>query len=113
METVTVSNPTLTSGRALLGLTNVQLRPRFEGCNINTWIGFKHVCYLLEEALIEAWRQAHLFPRALYEESALCFEIVSSDTRILHALHMDDLVDVEIRLTNPGQGPEASFTLTA
>ena len=83
------------------------MRPRFEGCNINSWIGFKHVCYLLEEALLEAWRNTHITPRALWEDHALCLEVVSSDTRILHALHMDDVVEVEVRrsdLSAPGGG---------
>lgn len=91
----------------------VKARPRFEGCNINTWIGFKHVCYLLEEALIDAWRAAGVLPRALYEDHALCFEIVRSDTRILHALHMDDEVEIDVRRTDVGADPEATFALTA
>jgi acyl-CoA thioesterase FadM len=91
--------------------TRISIRPKFEGCNINTWIGFKHVCYLLEEALIETWRLAGVLPRVLYEDLALCFEIVESDTRILHALHMDDEVEVEVKRTDFGAGPEATFAL--
>ena len=29
------------------------LRPRYEGANIRTWIGFKHLMYLAEEAVLE------------------------------------------------------------
>ena len=37
--------------------TTTQLRPRYEGSNICTWIGFKHVNYLVEEAVLEHFRQ--------------------------------------------------------
>jgi acyl-CoA thioesterase FadM len=76
--------------------TRVQRRPRFEGSNICTWIGFKHVMYLVEEGILEHLRASNLVPRTLFEEHGLCVEIVDSNARILHALHMDDLVDVEV-----------------
>lgn len=78
-------------------------RPRFEGSNICTWIGFKHVMYLVEEAVLDHFRQSGLVPRFLYEEHGLCLEIVDSSVRILHALHMDDEVRVEVTpLTRDG-----------
>lgn len=82
---------------ALLGSpTTVALRPRFEGSNICTWIGFKHVNYLVEEAVLEHFRRHELAARALYERHALGLDIVDLDTRILHALHMDDEVHAEV-----------------
>lgn len=30
--------------------TVVSKRAQFEGCNIRTWVGFKHLMYLMEEA---------------------------------------------------------------
>jgi acyl-CoA thioesterase FadM len=83
--------------------TEVVARPRFEGSNINTWIGFKHVMYLVEEAVLDHLRQRGLVPRALYEEHGLGTEIVDSDARILTALHMDDLVRTEV-VEQPGDG---------
>ncbi|MGP3973974.1 hypothetical protein ACTWQF_07965 [Streptomyces sp. 8N114] len=76
--------------------TRVQLRPRYEGSNICTWIGFKHVNYLVEEAVLEHFRCAGLPARGLYEEHGLGVDLVDLDTRILHALHMDDSVDAEV-----------------
>ena len=73
------------------------LTPRFEGCNIMTWIGFKHVMYLAEEAILEHFRRIGLAPRSLFEKYGLCFEIVESNARILHALHLDDLVHAQIK----------------
>ena len=73
-----------------------QARPRFEGSNIGSWIGFKHVMYLVEEAVLEHLRQRGLPPRELYERHGLGTEIVDSDTRILTALHLDDAVRTEV-----------------
>ncbi|GHJ36863.1 thioesterase family protein [Streptomyces sp. TS71-3] len=71
--------------------TRVTLRPRYEGSNINTWIGFKHVNYVVEEAVLEHFRTAGLPSRRLFEDHGLGLDIVDLDTRILHAFHQDDL----------------------
>ncbi|MEE1784237.1 hypothetical protein PUR71_15215 [Streptomyces sp. SP17BM10] len=86
-----------TAVKALLTTsTTTQVRPRYEGSNICTWIGFKHVNYLVEEAVLDHFRQAGLPARALYEEHGLGLDLVSIDTRILHAFHMDDVADAEV-----------------
>ena len=78
--------------QALLGQpTTVALRPRYEGNNICTWIGFKHVNYLVEEAVLEHFRQAGLPSRRLFEEFGLGLDIVAIDTRILNAFHLDEV----------------------
>lgn len=83
--------------------TRVALRPRYEGSNICTWIGFKHVNYLVEEAVLDHFRNAGLAARRLFEDHGLGLDIVDLDTRILHALHMDDLVEAEVvPATKPG-----------
>ncbi len=84
-------------------------RPRFEGSNICTWIGFKHVMYLVEEAVLHQFRERGLAPRRLYEDHGLCLEIVDSWVRILHALHMDDPVTVEVHPETRPQDQEMSF----
>lgn len=91
---------------ALLGSsTDIRLRPRYEGSNICTWIGFKHVNYLVEEAVLEHFRRAGLPARALYEDHGLGLDIVGLDTRIPAALHMDDDVRAEVT----GAGDELRF----
>jgi acyl-CoA thioesterase FadM len=70
--------------------------PRFEGANINSWIGFKHVMYLLEEAVLAHFRQQGHGPRALFDAHGLGLDIVDSDARILTALHLDDMVRTEV-----------------
>jgi acyl-CoA thioesterase FadM len=102
----TVTDPTPVEA-VLAGTTQVELRPRYEGSNICTWIGFKHVNYLVEEAVLEHFRRAGLPARTLYEEHGLGLDIVDLDTRIPAALHMDDLVRAEVSPT--GDGSELRF----
>jgi acyl-CoA thioesterase FadM len=92
--------------------TTVRLRPRYEGSNICTWIGFKHVNYLVEEAVLDHFRQAGTPARALYEDHGLCVEFVELDTRISSAFHMDDLVIADVvPSTRPSAG-ELAFAVT-
>lgn len=72
--------------------TETTLRPRFEGTNICTWIGFKHVNYLVEEAVLDWLRQNGWPSRRLFEEAGVGVDLVGITTRILHALHIDDEV---------------------
>lgn len=86
-----------TAVKALLTTnTTTLVRPRYEGSNICTWIGFKHVNYLVEEAVLDHFRQSGLAARALYEEHGLGLDLVSIDSRILHAFHMDDVAEAEV-----------------
>ena len=72
-------------------------RPGFEGANIHTWIGFKHFMYQLEEAALEYCRQHDLSPQRLFQERGLCLETVAARVRLLHPLHMDDRIQIEVR----------------
>lgn len=83
---------TLTPGST----SEATLRPRFEGTNICTWIGFKHVNYLVEEAVLNHFRSAGFGPGRLFEEFGVGFDTVDIKTRILHALHIDDEVRAEV-----------------
>lgn len=110
MSAVTQANPTIAP--LAMNATSVKLRPRFEGSNICSWIGFKHVMYLVEEAVLDHFRQHDLIPRALYEDHGLCIEIVDSGVRILHALHMDDEVEVRIKPTTKAGDKEISLSVS-
>jgi acyl-CoA thioesterase FadM len=92
--------------------TTVSLRPRYEGSNICTWIGFKHDNYLVEEAILEHFRQAGLSSRVLYEELSLGLDFVELDTRILSSLHLDDLVTAEVVSTTTDRDREFAFRVT-
>ena len=94
-------------------VVTVQGRPRYEGSNICTWIGFKHVMYLIEEAVLEAVRQTTPGAQALFEEHGLGVDIVDSDARILTALHIDDVARTEVtRQPDDGSGELAFRTVT-
>ncbi|MBE1492000.1 acyl-CoA thioesterase family protein [Plantactinospora soyae] len=89
-------------------VTRVNLRPRYEGSNICTWIGFKHVNYLVEEAVLDHLRQRGLAPGGLYETYGLCVDIVDIDSRITHAFHIDDVAMAEVR---PLPGDKLAFAV--
>jgi acyl-CoA thioesterase FadM len=78
-------------------VTRTLLRPRYEGSNICTWIGFKHVNYLVEEAVLDHLRQVGLAAGDLYETYGLCVDIVDIDSRILTAFHIDTEAVAEVR----------------
>lgn len=97
---------------AVLGReTTTQLRPRYEGLNINSWIGFKHINYLAEEAVLEHFRTTGPSAHVLFEVHALCVEIVDIDTRITVAVHTDDLVEAVVRPSTTASGEELAFTV--
>ncbi len=91
--------------------TKSEIYPRIEGNNICTWIGFKHVMYIVEEAVVDHLRQNNFKLRDLYEKNGLCFEIVDSDARILHALHIDDKVNAEVSADEEKETSEKEFHL--
>jgi acyl-CoA thioesterase FadM len=92
--------------------STVRVRPRCEGNNICTWIGFKHVNYLVEEAVLEHFRNSGLQTRLLFEEYGLGLDIVSLDTRILNAFHLDEAGLAEVVPTGVEGGGALPFTVT-
>ncbi|MGW7367827.1 acyl-CoA thioesterase [Streptomyces sp. NPDC054841] len=97
--------------RALQQPSTLQIRPRYEGSNICTWIGFKHVNYLVEEAVLQHIRQAGLAPGTIYEVHGLCTDIVDIDTRILHAFHIDDTATAHVRPHRKAKDGELLFAV--
>lgn len=77
--------------------TVVRMRPRYEGANICTWIGFKHVNYLVEEAILGYMREHGMPAGALYERFGLCVDLVDIDTKMLTAYHVDDVAMATVR----------------
>ncbi|MFD3875210.1 thioesterase family protein [Streptomyces sp. NPDC058623] len=108
-----MTTPAATAVKHLLETeTTVRLRPRFEGSNINTWIGFKHVNYLVEEAVLEHFRGAGLPSRELFEEYGLGLDVVGLDTRILHAFHQDDVARAVVVPTTKDGATRFGFSVT-
>lgn len=101
-----------TPAEQLLGtVTTVGLRPSCEGSNIGSWIGFKHINYLAEEAVLGHFRAVGLPARFLYENLGLCLETVGLDTRIHEAFHLDDLVTATIAPRPAQDDRELTFTV--
>lgn len=81
------------------------LRPRFEGGNIRSWIGFKHFMYLAEEAVLEWFRDRGYGPATLFEQHGLELCIVDSSVRLPAVLELDDVVRADV------SGGPARFTV--
>ncbi|MEU9212629.1 thioesterase family protein [Streptomyces sp. NPDC048415] len=92
--------------------TDTEVRPRYEGNNINTWIGFKHVNYLVEEAVLAHFRAAGLPSRTLFQEYGLGLELAELDTRILNAFHLDETATATVRPTGDGTGLTFAVSLS-
>ncbi|MFF6995702.1 acyl-CoA thioesterase [Streptomyces sp. NPDC008313] len=106
---------TIDTEAAVLALrepSTLEIRPRYEGSNICTWIGFKHVNYLVEEAVLNHLRTAGLAPGTVYEVYGLCTDIVDIDTRILHAFHIDDTAVAEVEPHRRAKDGELLFAVT-
>jgi acyl-CoA thioesterase FadM len=71
-------------------------RPRYEGANIRTWIGFKHFIYLVEEAVLQWLRDQGHGARALFHDYGLGVEIVDCSVQLPAVLEVDDEVRAEV-----------------
>lgn len=83
-----------------------------EGNNIMTWIGFKHIMYTGEQAMLEHFRRAGLGMRELFEKYGQVIEIVFSKGRILHALKLDELVTTEVSPAKKRRADCLGFEIT-
>ncbi len=92
--------------------TTVVLTPGYEGANIGTIIGFKHVNYLVEKAVIEHFRRSGLPVGRLYEENGLGFDITYIDSRLQTALVVDDEASIEVKPVTADGAAELSFKVT-
>src|ERR1039458_10707965 len=84
-------------------ITLVSMRPLYEGANIRTWIGFKHLLYLVEQGVLQWFRERGIGPQRLYHEYGVGLAIVDSSALLLTLLEVDDQVVAEIILEKPGR----------
>ncbi|GIJ79591.1 Thioesterase-like superfamily protein [Micromonospora phaseoli] len=77
-------------------LTVLVGRPRYEGANIRTWIGFKHFVYLVEEAVLQWLRDRGPGARDLFHDHGLGVEFVDCSVQLPAVLEVDDEVRVEV-----------------
>ncbi|KAF4406768.1 MULTISPECIES: hypothetical protein [Streptomyces] len=101
------------STTAVDGATQTEIRPRYEGSNICTWIGFKHVNYMVEEAVYDHLRQLGLPAGKLYERHGLGVDITDIDTKIRTAFHIDDLATATVTpAADKGDGRRFTVEMT-
>jgi acyl-CoA thioesterase FadM len=72
------------------------VRPLFEGCNVGTWIGFKHILYLLEDGVRRYLQAIGLPTGRLFEQHGICTEIAAIRARLTHAVRCDDELHVVV-----------------
>ncbi|MGC4746955.1 thioesterase [Micromonospora sp. DT201] len=108
METM----PPTVMKQLLESVTETELRPGYEGANIGTIIGFKHVNYLVEAAVLRHFDAAGVPVGALYEEHGLGFDVIELDTRLQTALLVDDVVTAQVRPDTADDSAEFGFRVT-
>ncbi|GAA2191797.1 acyl-CoA thioesterase [Micromonospora lupini] len=69
-------------------------RPGFEGANIRTWIGFKHFAYLVEQGVLEWFRERGHGPGRLYHEHGVGLSIRDCSLLLPAVLDVDDTATV-------------------
>jgi acyl-CoA thioesterase FadM len=90
-------------------------RPRYEGSNIRTWIGFKNFMYLVEEGILHYFRERGVGANMLYRRHGLGLEIVDCSAQLPTALEIDDEVTITIEPSprqKPGNGAAFVVTIT-
>ncbi|WP_432037676.1 hypothetical protein [Streptomyces cucumeris] len=91
--------------------TTVRLRPVFEGNNISYAIGFKHINYVSEAAVLHHFRTAGLPVGELYRRYGLGFEVVELRSRLGALLAVDDEVEAEVVPATKDGATEFTFTV--
>ncbi|MBD0421113.1 hypothetical protein AB0L35_08255 [Streptomyces sp. NPDC052309] len=76
--------------------TTARLRPLFEGNNISFAIGFKHINYVAEAAVLHHFREAGLPVVDLYRRHGLGFDVVDIRSRLGALLAVDDEVEAVV-----------------
>jgi len=90
-------------------------RPRYEGANISTFIGFKNFTALAEDAVLQHFRELGLGPQRLFEQYGLGLTVVHSSVSLTGTMQSDDLIvgSVTAIAAKPGQGAAFDVRLAA
>ncbi|UGY94196.1 acyl-CoA thioesterase [Streptomyces gobiensis] len=98
--------------KLLTEATTVTHTPGYEGANIGTIIGFKHVSYLIEKSVIDHFRRCGLPVGALYEQQGLGFDTVHIESRLSTALIVDDEASIEVKPVTTEDAAELAFKVS-
>lgn len=72
------------------------MRPRFEGANICSWIGFKHLMSMVEDAVIEWFREYSPGPQRLLNDYGLGLEVLDSSVQLQCLVQVDDSIVAQV-----------------
>ncbi|MFJ6194951.1 thioesterase [Micromonospora sp. NPDC092111] len=92
--------------------TSYRGRPRYEGANIGTWVGFKQFVYLAEDAVLQHYRDRGFGPDRLFHEAGVQLSIVEHSVRLPGPVFVDDEVHAEATPAPSANGSEDCFTVT-
>jgi acyl-CoA thioesterase FadM len=102
-----------TAVKALLTApTTVVLMPGYEGANINTTLGFKHVNYLVEQAIVAHFAECGLPVGALYQDHGIGFDLTMLHTRLGTPLYVDDRPSVTVTPATKDDANVLTFKVT-
>lgn len=87
-------------------------RPRYEGANIGTWVGFKQFVYLAEDAVLQYYRDRNLAPGELFHHNGVQLSIVEHSVRLPGPVFVDDEVHAEAVPTRSRDAAEDTFAVT-
>lgn len=71
-------------------------RPRYDGANIRTWVGFRQFLALAEEAVLGWFRQAGHGPHRLFHQHTLELAVVDCSAVLSAVLEVDDEVAADV-----------------
>ncbi len=94
---------------ALEQTTTHTLQPRLEGLHVGDMIGFKHIMYLAEDAVVRHFRGFGLGVGRLSRDWNVGMKFVSSHGRIASAVRIDD--DVSVQVTPKGISSDGTIHL--
>jgi acyl-CoA thioesterase FadM len=89
--------------------TTARVRPVFEGNNISYAIGFKHINYVAEAAVLNHFREAGWPAGALYKRLGLGFEVVEIRSRLGALLDVDDEAEAVVTPATKDGANEFTF----
>ncbi|MEU5724650.1 thioesterase [Micromonospora sp. NPDC047738] len=92
--------------------TTYRGRPRYEGANIGTWVGFKQFVYLAEDAVLQYYRDRGTGPGQLFHGAGVQLSIVEHSVRLPGPVFVDDEVHAEATPVPGGNDAEDTFAVT-
>ncbi|MEU4789901.1 thioesterase [Micromonospora tulbaghiae] len=92
--------------------TTCRGRPRYEGANIGTWVGFKQFVYLAEDVVLQHYRDRGTGPGRLFHDHGVQLSFVEHSLRLPGPVFVDDEVRAEAVPVGGSGGAVDTFAVT-